>query len=75
MSQQLCQYISTLPQINCPSCCNIGANIPPSINIEIMNLPNAQRPPINCISLCNVCSTNICNICCKNHYKNTHNIG
>ena len=75
MSQQLCQYISTLPQNNCPSCGNIGVNISPSVNIEIMKLPYAQRPPINCIYLCNICSTNLCNICSTNHYKNSHNIG
>ena len=74
MSQQLCQIISTFPQINCPSCGNIGVNISPSVNIEIMKLPNAQRPPVNCIYLCNVCLTNLCNLCSKNHYKNVHNI-
>jgi len=75
MSQNLCQYILTLPKINCPSCSNIGSKLSPSINIEIMKLPSAQRPPINCIILCNICSASLCNVCSKNHYKNIHNIG
>ena len=73
MSQQLCQYILTLPQINCPSCGNIGAKLPSQINIEIIKLIPAQRPQINSIFSCNVCSASLCNVCSKDHYKNTHN--
>jgi len=73
MSQQLCHYILTLPKINCPSCGNIGADLPPPVNIEIMKLIPAQRPQTNCIFSCYACSASLCNVCSKDHYKNTHN--